>query len=147
MSMTFIGSKLFVSVGATPETQAGYTAITDALEVGRVMSIGEIVDTSSDQPFTLLGNGRVIHLNGELDMGEVPVMCDYLATDPGYLAIKPINNTATLATFYIEDADGERTFFQGAVANMGSPERVANAQKTISFVIRPATGYMVLAGI
>lgn len=145
MSMTFIGSTLHAVAASTAETAEAYGALT-MTEVGEVLSIGELIDKASDQPFTKLKGGRVTHLNGEVDLGIIPVVLDYKRDDAGYILLKPLANGTTVCTFRVEDADGDEYFFQGTVANMGTPERTANAQKTVSFEIRTSTGLFQIEG-
>lgn len=140
MSTSYVGSTLSV-VASTPaaEDQSGYEALSYT-EVGKVISIGEIGDTSEDINFDLLKPGRRSHVNGVKDLGEISVVIELDNTDAGLTIIQAANNSNTTHSFVVTDSDGEDVYFQGLVANLRDSERTANTYKGASFVIRGQTG-------
>ena len=140
MSISFIGTTLSV-IAATPSTedQSGYEALSWT-EVGRVISIGELGDTSEDIAFDLLKPGRRSHVNGVKDLGEIPVTIDYQRTDAGLTILEAAANGNTTHSFRVTDTDGDDYYFQGLVANLRDLERTANQYKGMTFIIRGQTG-------
>lgn len=140
MSITYIGSTLS-GVSGSPATEdvAGYEALS-LVEVGKVISIGEVGDTSEDVTFDLLKTGRRSHVNGVKDLGEIAVAIEFDGSDAGQTMIEAANNTNTTHSFAITDADGYTYYFQGLVANFRYTERTASTYKGATFVIRGQTG-------
>jgi len=140
MSISYIGSTLSI-VADTPTTEdvSGYTALS-FVEVGKVVSIGELGDTSEDIAFDLLKPGRRSHVNGVKDLGEVAVTIEYDRDDAGLAILEAANNGNTTHSFVVTDADGDDYYFQGLVANVRDFERTANQYKGLTFVIRGQTG-------
>ena len=140
MSISYIGSTLAI-VAATPsaEDQSGYEALSFT-PVGRVVSIGELGDTSEDIAFDLLQPGRRSHVNGVKDLGEVPVTLEYLRSDAGLTILESAANGNTTHSFRVTDSDGDDYYFQGLIANLRDFERTANQYKGLTFVIRGQTG-------
>jgi hypothetical protein len=140
MSISYIGSTLSI-VDAEPaeEDQSGYEALS-FVEVGRVISIGELGDTSEDIAFDLLKPGRRSHVNGVKDLGEIAVICEYDRSDAGLAMLQAANNGNTTHSFRVTDTDGDDYYFQGLIANLRDSERTANTYKGFSFVVRGQTG-------
>jgi hypothetical protein len=136
MSISFIGSTL-ACVASTPasEDQSGYEALSYTA-IGNVVSIGEHGDTSEDVSFTLLQTGRVKHINGAKDGGEISVTIDYSRADAGLTLLEASNNSNTTHSFRITDSDGDDWYFQGVIANLRVMERTASQYKGLTFVIR-----------
>lgn len=146
MSITFIGSTLSV-VASTPaaEDESGYTALSFT-EIGKVISIGELGDTSEDVTFDLLKTGRRSHVNGVKDLGEIPVAIEYDRSDAGLTILEAANNGNTTHSFRVTDTDGDDYYFQGLIANLRDNERTASGYKGQSFVIRGQTGIVKVDG-
>lgn len=140
MSISYIGSTLSL-VSGTPATedQAGYELLT-FVEVGKVVSVGEVRDSSEDINFNLLKSGRTTHVNGAKDMGEIEVVIEYDSADAGYALLVAANNGNTSHSFRIQDTDSNDRYFYGLVANLGDPAREASAYKGKLFTIRPQSG-------
>ena len=136
MAITFIGSEIFVSV-ETPdaETAAGYSALAWT-SIGRVISAGEIGDTSEDVNYDILKTGRKRHVNGIADIGEIPITVEFEQTDAGQVVVQDASGTNDTHSFYAEDEDGEIQYFQGVVANYRASERTASTYKGAMFSIR-----------
>lgn len=140
MSISFIGSTLALVSGApATEDAAGYEAQSH-VELGKVVSIGELGDESEDIAFDLLKPGRKTHVNGVKDLGEVPVTIEYDLADAGQVILRTANNGNTTHSFKVEDADGDVYYFQGLIANLKDLERTASQYKGANFVIRGQTG-------
>ena len=140
MSISYIGSTLSVVSGSpATEDQSGYEALSFT-EVGKVVSIGELGDTSEDIAFDLLKPGRRSHVNGVKDLGEVAVTVEYDRADGGLTILEAANNGNTTHSFVVTDTDGDDYYFQGLVANLRDFERTANQYKGLNFVIRGQTG-------
>lgn len=140
MTISFIGSTLAI-VAATPaaEDASGYGALS-FIDVGKIVTIGELGDTSEDISFDLLAGGRRSHANGVKDLGEVPVALEYDRGNAGQVIVKAANNGNTTHSFRVTDSDGDTYYFQGLVANLRDLERAANQYKGQTFVIRGQTG-------
>lgn len=147
MSISYIGSTLSV-VAAEPaaETASGYTALS-FVEVGRVISIGELGDTSEDIAFDLLKPGRRSHVNGVKDLGEINVVFEYDRDDAGLTILEAGNNGNTTHSFVVTDTDGDDYYFQGLIANLRDSERTANTYKGGTFVIRGQSGITKVDGV
>lgn len=140
MSISYIGSTLsMVSGSPATEDQAGYEALT-FVEVGKIISIGELGDISEDIAFDLLKPGRRSHVSGVKDLGEIPILIEYDRDDAGLTLVEAANNGNTTHSFVVADTDGDDYYFQGLVANLRDTERTANTYKGASFVIRGQTG-------
>ena len=140
MSISYVGSTLSV-VASTPATedQSGYEALSFT-EVGLVVSISAIGDTSEDINFDLLKTGRRSHVNGVQDLGEISVTIEVGNSDAGQEIVRGAANGNTTHSFVVTDADGEDVYFQGVIANYQDSERTANTYKGATFVIRGQTG-------
>ena len=140
MSISYIGSTLSV-VASLPaaETVSDYAALSFT-EVGKVISIGELGDTSEDIAFDLLKPGRRTHVNGVKDLGEISVVLEYDRDDAGLTILEAAANGNTSHSFVVTDTDGDDYYFYGLVANLRDSERTANTYKGLSFIIRGQSG-------
>ena len=140
MSISYIGTTLSIVSGSpATEDETGYAALS-FVEVGKIVSIGEVGDESEDIAFDLLKPGRRTHVSGVKDLGEIPVTIEYDGADAGQDLIRAANNTNTTHSFLITDPDGEEIYFQGLVANVKDLAREANQYKGFNMVIRGQTG-------
>jgi hypothetical protein len=143
---TFIGSTLSIVAGApATEDPVGYEALS-LVEIGKIVSIGELGDKSDETTFDLLKDGRRSRFNGVKDVGNVPVTYIYERGDAGQTIVEAGNNTNTVHTFAIVDADGDAKYFQGLIANLAEPERTASTNKGASFEMRAQTGITTVKG-
>lgn len=135
--VSFIGSKLSLVAGARDPAQdaAGYALLTWA-EVGKVVTVGALGDTSASIPINLLAEGRTIYVNGEKTLGEITVTVAIDTADAQQLAIAGAANSNDNYNFKVEDADGEIYYFQGLLANWQTTERSTSNYKGATFVIR-----------
>ena len=140
MSISFIGSTLSI-VSGSPATEdaSGYEALS-YVEVGLVVSFGELGDESEDIAFDLLKPGRKTHVNGVKDLGEIPVTIEYARADAGQVIVRAAANGNTTHSFVVTDSDGDDYYFQGLIANLKDLERTASRYKGANFVIRGQTG-------
>lgn len=140
MTTTYVGTTLS-GVSGTPasEDASGYTA-QSFLEIGKIVSISEVGDTSDDVTVDLLKPGRRGHANGVKDLGEISVVVEVDNSDAGQTLVKAANNTNNSHSFKIADADGEDVYFYGLVANYRDAARSASGYKGASFVIRGQSG-------
>lgn len=138
--MSYIGATLSVVAG-TPatENQVGYEALS-FVEIGKIVSIGELGDSHADNTAELLKSGRTDHQNGVADGGEVPVVYEHSASDAGIVIVEAGNGSNTNHSFRIADPDGQVTYFQGIIANNKQRERTAANRKGGSFAMRVNTG-------
>lgn len=111
-------------------------------EMGSVKTIGALGDTSQVINVSLLKEGRVTKVNGELDGGDISIAVAYDASDSTYTAIRALNNTNTNVWFEITDGDGDQVGFQGVVANWQENERNNSSEKGATFIVRNSTGYV-----
>lgn len=146
MSISFIGSTIGASTTLpTSLVQSDLEAVSHT-EIGLVVSVGELGDTSEDVTIDLLKTGRRKHVNGIKDLGEISITCEYDRSDAGYVILKAANNTNTTISFVVTDSDGDSYYFQGLVANMKDMERTASQYKGFTFIIRGQTGITKIDG-
>lgn len=138
--ISYIGSTLS-AVASTPATEdaSGYGALS-LTEIGLIVDIGAVGDTSEDITINLLKTGRTKHVNGAKDLGEIAVTVEFDKDDTGQDLIRTASNGNTTHSFGITDTDGVTEYFQGVVANYQTSERNASAYKGATFVIRGQTG-------
>lgn len=140
MSISFIGSTLSIVSGLpATEDQSGYTTLS-FVEIGEVVSFGELGDESEDISFDLLKPGRKTHVNGVKDLGEIAVTIEYKRSDAGQIIVRAANNGNTTHSFVVTDSDGDDYYFYGLVANLKDLERTASQYKGANFVIRGQSG-------
>lgn len=111
-------------------------------EMGTVKSIGALGDTSNAISVSLLKEGRVTKVNGELDGGEVNIAVAFDASDSTYTAVRALANGNTNVWFKVTDDDGDIVYFQGLVANWQETERNNTTEKGATFIVRVNTGYV-----
>ena len=140
MTTTSIGSTLHL-VAAAPATEdaAGYEALT-FVEVGEVISIGAIGDTSEDVTVTKLKDGRTEHFNGAKDGGSVPVACVREEGDAGQAIVEAEGNSNTTISFKVVDPNGDARYSYGRLANIQTPERTASSYEGLTFEMRRNSG-------
>ncbi len=138
MSTSYIGSKVSMVAGA-PATfdEAGYKAQAH-VEIKGIVDVGEIGDQQNDIVIDTL-IGRVEHVNGSSDLGEIAVSYNFIADDAGQLLVRAAAGTNTAQSFKVEDADGKIAFFMGVVANVRDRARSSSEYKGETFVIRGNT--------
>ena len=138
MSTSYIGSKVSMVAGA-PATfdETGYKAQTH-VEIKGIVDVGEIGDQQNDIVIDTL-IGRVEHVNGSSDLGEIAVSYNFIAADAGQLLVRAAAGTNTAQSFKVEDADGKLAFFMGVVANVRDRARSSSEYKGETFVIRGNT--------
>lgn len=135
--ISFIGSTLgLVASPRDPNANVSAYNAKTYVDIGKVVTIGALGDTSTAISISLLKEGRTIYVNGEKTLGEIAVT---IATDISDTAQSTIANNANTNTNYwfeVEDMDGKRYFFQGLLANYQALERSASQYKGATFVIR-----------
>lgn len=111
------GTTISIAVGepGTYDT-AGYKAMTWAEIVGLV-EFGEWGDSNADVSEPILSEGRVIHTNGILDGGEVPVAVQHRDTDAGRDIILAQGGTNNLVSFMKTYPSGDREWGTGVVGS------------------------------
>lgn len=133
---SYIGSTLSASA-ATPATedQAGYEAL-DWTEIGNLLSFGNLGATSNGITVEPVKTGVAKTYNGVKNLGEIPVALEFDSSDAGMTLLEAGNNTNTVHSFKISDADGRDQFFQGVIANLQDNERNGQNHRGKTFVIR-----------
>jgi Ethanolamine utilization protein EutJ (predicted chaperonin) len=142
--ISFIGSTL--GLVASPRIAAADVSAYNAktyVDIGKIVSIGALGDTSQAISISLLKEGRVIYVNGEKTLGEISVTLAVDISDTAQATVRNNANTNTNYWFEVEDLDGKRYFFQGLLANYQELERSASQYKGATFVIRGNTGIVV----
>ena len=136
---SYIGATLGFAASATPATydKSGYEALT-YVTAGVVVSISEIGDTSSDISIDAL-DGRVFHVNGPKNMGEISVTIIADSDIAGQTSLKGVSNSNDECTFRVIDPDGEYIYFTGKVANFRDMARSSTSYKGYTFAIRGNT--------
>lgn len=135
MSTSYIGSKVSMVAGS-PATfnEAGYKAQVH-VEIKGIVDVGEVGDTQNDITIDTL-IGRVEHVNGSSDLGEIAISYGFISDDAGQILVRASAGTNTAQSFKIEDADGKLAFFMGVVANVRDRARSSSEYKGETFVIR-----------
>lgn len=146
MAITYIGSTLSVAQSAPGNFDQDVIddyADLDWVEVGNVISIGELGDTSEDVTFDLLKGGRRTHVNGIRDVGDIPVAVEFNHESAGqgiiYRSVSEADNANDTHYWRIVDDDGEIVYFAGLPANYSDTERTASSYKGAEFQIRTQT--------
>lgn len=121
--------------------ESDYAGLTYA-EIGEVKTIGALGDTSAAINVSLLKQGRVLHLSGEKDGGEINMAVAYNADSASYAALRALANTSTTCAFEVTDPDGEIVYFQALVANWQETERNNTTEKGATFVLRVNSAYV-----
>ena len=134
-AISYIGSTISCVVGVPGTIDfAGFNALTYQL-IGKIASFGNIGDTSGDIPVDLL-EGRIEHVNGAPDGGEIPFVFRYNIGDVGQNILIAQNNGQNEVSFKIVDTDGKIAFFFGKVANVRDRERTPSNYKGMEGVVR-----------
>ena len=118
---SYIGAVIAVSA-STPATidSTGFAALTYTT-VGKIVEWGAVGDTSDNISVALL-EGRVEHLNGAKDGGEI-AFTFRMDSDAGQTILKNNNNNNTTISFKITDPSGKVTYAHGLVANIQDQPR------------------------
>lgn len=141
--ISFIGSTLGLVAGTRDKAaDASDYAAKTYVNVGSIVSIGALGDTSASIPISLLAEGRVIYVNGEKTLGEITVTLAIDISDTAQATIESNANTNTNYYFEVEDLDGKKYYFQGLLANYQTTERTSNNYKGATFVIRGNSGIL-----
>jgi hypothetical protein len=135
MSISYIGSKVSLVAGL-PATfnSTGYAALT-FVEVKGIVDVGEIGDQQNDITIDTLV-GRVQHVNGSSDLGEIAVSYNFIDADPGQVIVRGAAGSNSAHSFMVEDADGKKAYFHGVIANLRDRARTSSEYKGETFVIR-----------
>lgn len=131
---SYIGAVVAVSA-STPATidSSGFSALSYTT-VGKVVSWGAVGDTSDNISIPLLA-GRVEHLNGAIDGGEIAWTVRY-DTDAGQTVLVNNSNNNTTLSIKITDPDGKIAYFHGLAANVQDQERNNSSYKGLTGVFR-----------
>lgn len=132
---SYIGA-VIACVANTPATidSAGFGALT-YVTIGNIVEFGEVGDTSNDITIETLA-GRVAHVNGAKDGGEISFTFAIDGADSGQTILKNNSNTNTEVSFKITDPDGGITYFHGKVANVRDQSRSNSNYKGMTGAIR-----------
>lgn len=135
MSISYIGSTVSL-VSGLPATfdDTGYGALTFVL-INGVVDVGEIGDQQNDIAIDTLV-GRVEHVNGSSDLGEIAVSYSFIAADAGQVLVRAAAGNNTGHSFKIVDADNKIAYFHGIIANVRDRARSSSEYKGETFVIR-----------
>ncbi len=134
-AISYIGATIGCVVGVPATIDlAGFGALSFTT-IGKIASFGSVGDNTNDVPIDLL-EGRVEHVSGAKDGGEVAFSVRYEASDAGQILLLANNNGNNELSFRIVDPDGKLTYFYGKVANYRDNERTSSSYKGYSGVIR-----------
>jgi hypothetical protein len=127
-------------VAATPATidVAGFAALSWTASITGLVSITEIGDTSTDIPIPYLV-GRVSHVNGAVDGGEVTLTYAWETSDPGQVILRNNQNNNVQVSLRVTDPDGRIAYFSGVVASVRDFSRTNSDYKGQTAVIRVRT--------
>jgi hypothetical protein len=141
MTTISIGATIVLALGKpATEDAAGYEALASPVEVGEVVSIGTMGDTSEDVAVTKLKDGRTEHFNGAKDGGAVPVSYVDEAADPGQAFVELHSNTNVTVSAKVTDAAGVERWSYGRLANFQGMEKTATSYDGHSFEFRRNSG-------
>lgn len=133
---SFIGALISVSA-AVPATidSAGFGALAWTL-VGKIVTWGAVGDNTSNISIPLL-SGRVLHLNGAADGGEIAFSLVYdTAPDAGQTIIINNSNSNVNCSVKIVDPDSKIAYNYGLFANVEDMERSNGNYKGLNGVFR-----------
>ncbi len=133
-AFSYIGA-VIGCVASSPATvdQAGFAALSYTT-IGKIVSWGAVGDQSEDIAIPLL-DGRVEHVNGSKDGGEIPFTLRF-DTDAGQTILVNNSNNNTDVSFRITDPNGKIAYFFGRVANVRDQERSNSNFMGLTGVVR-----------
>jgi hypothetical protein len=136
--ISYIGATIGI-VASSPATidSSGFGALSYTT-IGEVVSWGAVGDQTDNISIPLL-NGRVKHVNGAADGGEIAWTVRYEAADGGQVILNAQNNTQTNCSIKITDPDGKIAYTQGLVANVKDMDRATGNYKGLTGVFRVNT--------
>lgn len=131
---SYIGAVIGCVVGL-PATidSAGFAALSYTT-IGKIAEWGEVGDSSNSIDINLL-EGRVEHLNGAKDGGEIAFTLRF-DTDAGQTLLVNNNNGPLDLSFRVTDPDGKIAYFYGRVANIRDQARNSTNFKGLTGVVR-----------
>lgn len=137
----FTSSKVTIGIAtavtATPADAAAYGALTYT-NIGFVENPGDIGDQFQDVTFDELGNGRTIHLKGQVDGGTMQIVVGRDDTDAGQTALIAASDDDSTADYPFKitypnkqnaTGTGAIRYFTGKV--MGKRETVGGANNVV----------------
>lgn len=111
---TLSGTKVLISPNLpASEDAAGYKGVTGWVEFTGLATWGEWGDEESDVPVKFLGTGRILHLNGLKDGGEVEFTVHYVDDDPASDLVKANEGSRTQFSVKKMYASGDSEFSYG----------------------------------
>lgn len=115
-------------------------------EVAEVASIGQLGDSHADIALPAdLKTGRVVHLTGAADGGEVAVAVNVEDfTDAGQDLIRTANGARTTYSFRVTRASGKIEYCIGRVVNYRHNEASASTYEGVTFTLRINGGVVVV---
>ena len=136
---SYIGATI-ACVNATPATNdsSGFGALSWTATIGQIVEWSEVGDTSNSIDIPKL-SGRITHLNGAKDGGEVNFTFQYEVADAGQVILRARNNgvlASDTVSFRITDPDGKLIYFHGVVANVRDMVRNNSNYKGMTGTIR-----------
>ena len=135
-SITYIGSTLEIATGMPATQDAATYAGLSWNEVGKIISAGEVGDSSEDVTIPLLKTGRMKHVNGVQDIGDIAILAEFDSADARQTLIQGSSGTNTVHSFRLTDTDGGIQYFHGVLADYRVTERTASSFKGINFTLR-----------
>lgn len=135
MSISYIGSTVSLVAGL-PGTfdKAGYEAL-QFVEIKGIVDMGELGDQQNDIAIDTL-IGRVEHVNGSSDLGEIQCSYNFILNDAGQDIVRAAAGTNTAHSFRVVDLDGQHLYFHGILANLQDNPRNTTNFKGETFTIR-----------
>lgn len=131
---SYIGTVVQISVFTPPTIDAAGFAGGAYTTVSKLTEWGELGDTTSDIPIELL-SGRVEHLHGPKDGGEVPFTF-VSDVDAGQAILIANSNLNITVSVKLTDPDGKISYYFGLVANVRDRARNPNNYKGMTGVFR-----------
>lgn len=144
--MESISTTLAIASGVPATFDAtGYGALTWQ-EVAQVASIGALGDTHADIALPPdLKTGRIKHLTGPADGGEIPVAVNVENfTDAGQDLIRTANGARTDYSFKVTRASGKIEYVIGRVVSYRHNEATGTAFEGVTFTLRVNSGVVVV---
>jgi hypothetical protein len=124
----YSGGALALSSGAPATYDSSTYAAKSWTSVVGAITAPETGDEVADVTADTLA-GRTIHANGAADGGIRNLAWIYDASDSGQGIARTNNNTNTLTSVRITDADGKIEYICGLIVNLKRPERAAGTTK------------------
>lgn len=135
---SYIGA-IFQAVVGVPSTvdASGFAALTYSTTIGKVVDESPSGDSHADITWTGLSTGRVTHITGAVDGGEITLTFKYdPGGDAGQQFLWAQNGSGNNVSFKVTDPDAKVEYLYAIVVNMKGLPRDAATAKGFTVTLR-----------